>query len=163
RCPRRRPQRIDAAGQVDDLGDVPAFVQDRHPQSIVGDPRGAAIAMTHVEIDGRCSAVRYHRGMTLRLLVLSSIVYAAAAAAQPPDETTPFPPGPGRDTVRRVCSGCHTAETALAQLKSHEDWAKTLDLMVDNGAQASDGEWSQIQKYLDTNYTYIFVNKASAD
>src|SRR5262249_37417913 len=80
-----------------------------------------------------------------------------------PDETTPFPPGPGRDTVLRVCSGCHTAATAVAQLKSHEDWAKTLDLMVDIGAQASDGEWSQIQKYLDTNYAYIFVNKASAD
>jgi competence protein ComEA len=100
--------------------------------------------------------------MTVRLLVLWSIAVAAAVAAQPPDETT-FPQGAGRETTLRVCSACHTADTALAQLKSHEDWAKTLELMADNGAQASDEQWSEIQKYLDINYTYIFVNKASAD
>ena len=100
--------------------------------------------------------------MTPRVLVLFLIV-AVAAAAQPPDQTPPLPPGAGRDTLLRVCGACHTADTAVAQLKSHEDWVKTLELMADNGAQASDDEWTQIQKYLDINYSYIFVNKANAD
>jgi competence protein ComEA len=102
--------------------------------------------------------------MVLRLLVLSGLIGVAAAAAQPPDADTssPFPPGPGRDALLKVCSNCHGPESAVAQLKTHDEWVKTLDEMANNGAQGSDEEWNQIQAYVDKHYTFIFVNKATA-
>jgi competence ComEA-like helix-hairpin-helix protein len=34
--------------------------------------------------------------------------------------------------------------------------------MANNGAQASDDEWTQILAYLDKHYSLIFINKATA-
>jgi len=105
--------------------------------------------------------------MVLRVLCLSSFVVIAAAAARPPasqsETSSPFPPGPGRDALVKVCGGCHGAESAVAQFKTHDEWTKTLDEMANNGATGSDEEWTQIAAYLDKHYTLIFVNKATAD
>ncbi len=105
--------------------------------------------------------------MVLRALFLSSFIVIAAAAAQLPasqsESSSPFPPGPGRDALVKVCGGCHGAESAVAQFKTHDEWTKTLDEMANNGAQGSDDEWTQIAAYLDKHYTLIFVNKATAD
>jgi competence protein ComEA len=102
--------------------------------------------------------------MFLRLLMLTGLALIGVAAGQPPADTTSptFLPGAGRDTFIKVCSSCHGAESAVAQFRSHDDWLKTLDEMASNGAQGSDDEWAQIQAYLDKNYSFIFVNKATA-
>ena len=96
--------------------------------------------------------------------MLTGLAMIGAAAAQPPADSTSsaFLPGAGRDTFAKVCSSCHGAESAIAQFRSHDDWVKTLDDMATNGAQGSDDEWAQIQAYLDKNYSFIFVNKATA-
>jgi competence protein ComEA len=105
--------------------------------------------------------------MVLRLLCLSSFVLITVAAVQPPasqsETASPFPPGPGRDALIKVCGGCHGPESAVAQFKTHDEWTKTLDDMANNGAQGSDDEWNQIAAYLDKHYTLIFVNKATAE
>ena len=102
--------------------------------------------------------------MVPRALWVSALLIVAVAASQPPsdDLTSTFPQGRGRDTMIRVCSGCHGAESAVAQYRSHEDWVKTLDEMATNGAQASDAEWDEILVYIDKNFARIFVNKATA-
>jgi competence protein ComEA len=101
--------------------------------------------------------------MVLRVFIVSIVIVIGAAISQPPSESSSsFPPGPGHDAFVKVCSGCHGAESAVAEFKRHEEWVKTLDEMATNGAQASDEEWAQIQTYLDKNYTYIFVNTATA-
>jgi competence protein ComEA len=87
------------------------------------------------------------------------------AAVQPPaagDAQTMFPPGRGRDAMLRVCSECHTPESAVARFQTHDDWKKTLDQMADNGAQASEAEWGEILGYLDKHFSRIFINTASA-
>lgn len=96
--------------------------------------------------------------------LLISVTIHARPLAQPPSSSTTadYPDTPGRETVLRVCSGCHTVDSALAQLKSHDDWVKTLDEMGQNGAQATDEEWTQIQAYLDRNFAYVYVNTATA-
>ena len=104
--------------------------------------------------------------MVLRSLCVSSVILVSAAAAQPPSrqsESSPFPPGPGRDALIKVCGGCHGPESAVAQFKTHDEWTKTLDEMANNGAQGSDEDWNQIAAYLDKHYTLIFVNKATAE
>ncbi len=104
--------------------------------------------------------------MAIAAAALAVIPSAQSPAAQPPASveasSSRFPPGPGRDALFKVCSNCHGPESVLGQLKTHDEWSKTLDEMANNGAQGSDEEWSQILAYLDKNYSLIFINKASA-
>jgi competence ComEA-like helix-hairpin-helix protein len=85
-----------------------------------------------------------------------------AQAPAPPSPESRFPDGPGRTALFKVCGNCHGPESVLGQLKTHDEWRKTLDEMASNGAEGSDEEWSQIQAYLDKHYSLIFVNKANA-
>lgn len=98
------------------------------------------------------------------IALLSTILAATILAAQPPaaEKQSRFPAGPGRDALFKVCNDCHGPESVLGQLKTHDEWAKTLDEMAGNGAQGSDEEWNLIQSYLDQHYSLIFVNKATA-
>ena len=59
--------------------------------------------------------------------------------------TVPFPGRPGADALFKVCGNCHGPESVLGQLKTHDEWRKTLDEMATNGAEGPDGEWTQIQ------------------
>jgi competence protein ComEA len=104
--------------------------------------------------------------MVLRSFVVSCALMTLAAAAQPPsadDTQATFPPGRGRDAVLRICSGCHTPQSAVARFQTRDDWKKTLDQMGDNGAQASEEEWADILAYLDKNFSRIFVNTATPE
>ena len=93
------------------------------------------------------------------------VATAATIFAQAPAPLSPesrFPAGPGRDALFKVCGSCHGPESVLGQLKTGEEWRKTLDEMASNGAQGSDEEWDQILAYLVKHYSLIFVNKAAA-
>ena len=79
-----------------------------------------------------------------------------------PTEATRFPDGPGRDAIFKVCKDCHGPESVLAQLKTRDEWSKTLDEMAANGAQGSDREWTDILEYLARHFSPIAVNKATA-
>ena len=100
-------------------------------------------------------------GLTVALAALALTRVLAQAPTAPATESR-FPAGPGRDALFKVCGNCHGPESVLGQLKTHDEWRKTLDEMASNGAQGSDEEWNQIQAYLDKHYSLIFVNKATA-
>jgi competence protein ComEA len=117
----------------------------------------------------------YHRQMTDRfasrlaraafaLAVPVAAAHALAAQWPQPSEAAKsrFPQGPGREALFKVCNDCHGPESVLGQLKTHDEWSKTLDEMANHGAQGSDEEWNQILAYLDQHYSLIFVNAASA-
>ena len=110
---------------------------------------------------------------TASLLIGScAALLAATMTAQTPPAQTPaaagrtvesrFPAGPGRDALFKVCRDCHGPESVLGQLKTREEWSKTLDEMASNGASGTDEEWTQILDYLAAHYSLIFVNKATA-
>ena len=90
------------------------------------------------------------------------LIATAFAQTAAPSPQSRFPAGPGRDALFKVCNNCHGPESVLGQLKTHDEWRKTLDEMASNGAEGSDEEWSQIQTYLDKHYSLIFINKAAA-
>jgi competence protein ComEA len=104
--------------------------------------------------------------LALIVIPIAAAVLAPVTSTQPPSaqapSRSPFPAGPGRDALFKVCSDCHGPESVLAQLKTHDEWTRTLDEMANNGAQGSDEEWNQILAYLDKNYSLIFINKATA-
>src|SRR5262245_48720563 len=113
--------------------------------------------------------------ISLGALLLSSTIAATSASPSPAaaasaqenaqeKKTTAsrFPPGPGRDALFKVCKECHGPESVLGQLKTRDEWSKTLDEMAANGATGTDEEWTAILDYLDTHYSLILVNTAPA-
>jgi competence protein ComEA len=82
--------------------------------------------------------------------------------AQTTTEKSPYPPGPGRDALFKICNDCHGPESVLGQLKTRDEWSKTLDEMAANGAQGTDEEWNRLLDYLDQYYSLILVNTAPA-
>ena len=93
--------------------------------------------------------------------MLAPLASTQSDAAQSPSPSR-FPPGPGRDALFKVCANCHGPESVLGNLKTRDEWSKTLDEMAANGAQGSDDEWTQILAYLDKHYSFIFINKSTA-
>jgi competence protein ComEA len=113
---------------------------------------------------------------------IASTPFAASAyaqqtpppAPQPPKDqkqhSTELPPGPGRDTVMRVCSKCHSPNLTVANPRDRQGWEDTITKMSGLGAMATDDEFTEILDYLskyvsptsDTANAKVNVNKATA-
>lgn len=65
---------------------------------------------------------------------------------------SPLPPGPGHDTMVRVCSACHAPEIAAQQRLSPKEWDDLVETMVSRGAQASEAEIAEIKAYLSKSF-----------
>jgi mono/diheme cytochrome c family protein len=80
-------------------------------------------------------------------------IEAQTAPAAPTVATTPTPPpGPGLAIVNAKCSVCHTTASVFSQHRSPDDWAATVQLMVDRGADLSPDETSVVIGYLAENF-----------
>ena len=99
------------------------------------------------------------------------MVAATPAPAQQPaqkeqSQTHPeLPAGPGRDTLIRVCSSCHSPDNVIANGQDRSGWENTITKMAGFGAEASDEEFTQILDYLTKNFppvTTVHVNQATA-
>ena len=109
-------------------------------------------------------------GALLTAATMASTLPAVGAFQQnpPPANTAPantkeeLPPGPGKDTFQRVCSGCHLTSVATSQRKTADGWTDTIIEMRTRGANASDDEFEQIVQYLATNFGPVDVNTADA-
>jgi competence protein ComEA len=65
-------------------------------------------------------------------LCASCMMFAAAASAQQPaqQQSHPgLPAGPGRDTLIRVCSTCHSPENVIANGQDRAGWEDTISKM----------------------------------
>ncbi len=68
-----------------------------------------------------------------------------------------------RATFEMVCGSCHEAAIATTTLRTREELAELLDMMVSFGASASDAQFMQVQRYLGRRYGRVNVNRAPAD
>src|SRR5262249_39438640 len=103
----------------------------------------------------------------LNAAIVAQTPFVSSASPQPQAPTSqsvrsPFPDGPGRDALFKVCKDCHGPESVLAHLKTRDEGNQTLDEVAANGAQGSDGKWTDILEYLVRHYPPIAVNKATA-
>ncbi len=73
---------------------------------------------------------------------------AAPAAAM---GTAP-PPGPALDLITAHCAACHETSIVFGQRKSADDWASTVQLMVDRGAELKPEEADTVVDYLTRNF-----------
>ncbi len=85
-------------------------------------------------------------GRSLSVILASTALYAQAAnrAAQLPD-------APGRDTVNKVCSGCHPSSLVLGKGMSREQWGGIVSNMISRGAKGTEAEFAQVVDYLSKN------------
>lgn len=91
----------------------------------------------------------------LSIFVLAAEVRGQNAPLPTPPSPAPanmLPPGPGHDTMVRVCSGCHAPEIAAQQRLSQEGWKDLVDTMAGRGAQGSDADFAEITAYLAKNF-----------
>src|SRR5689334_22710524 len=91
-----------------------------------------------------------------------AVLTVVASAQSTPPKDARFPEGPGKAALLKVCGDCHGPDSAVGQLKTRQEWSKTLDTMAANGAQGTDEEWNDILEYLDRNFSLILINKAGA-
>lgn len=71
---------------------------------------------------------------------------AAASAAPTP------PPGPALNVINERCSACHSTASVFNQRRSADDWAATVQLMVDRGADLTPDDMNMVVGYLATNF-----------
>lgn len=87
----------------------------------------------------------------LRSLTAFSLIILSFGPAHASDYPT-LPKGLGRDVMVRVCAQCHSPELAAQQNLDPAGWKALVDQMANNGAQASDVEFSIITKYLAASF-----------
>jgi cytochrome c5 len=89
--------------------------------------------------------------------------YATLAAqtetqAQPQTQTKPqsaeppLPDGPGKDVVLRACVKCHTLKVITSKRATDDEWASSVNNMVNRGAVLSDDEIDEVIDYLSKNF-----------
>jgi mono/diheme cytochrome c family protein len=70
-------------------------------------------------------------------------------AQQPPSDP---PPGPGLDIIKGSCVGCHDIYMISTKRKTREEWAATVALMADRGAEITPEDAQIIVDYLSENF-----------
>jgi competence protein ComEA len=93
-------------------------------------------------------------------LTIGAALFLTVANAQ-----EKLPDGPGRETLKRICGACHSAENVAGMAKTREEWGAVVGEMAADGAQATEAEFNEIVDYLATYFPKvpkINVNKATA-
>lgn len=107
----------------------------------------------------------------LDLLACAALAYAftamsvtVAAGRMPSVSAVPgeLPPGPGRDTLIRVCTDCHGVDLVEGQRRTRAQWRQLVEDMVSRGANATDDDTKTIISYLVNALGRVNVNKAPA-
>jgi competence protein ComEA len=86
--------------------------------------------------------------MKLAFCILAAALLAVAAD----DDAKLLPDGPGKEVVVRTCLECHDAASFRKKRLNRDDWTETVGRMVDQGANASDQEQTDIIEYLVHNF-----------
>ena len=85
------------------------------------------------------------------LACVFSVLFAFVLDAQNPDRAAQLPDAPGRETVRKICAGCHPAELVLGKGMSREQWGGIVSNMISRGAKGTEAEFAEVVDYLAKN------------
>ena len=76
----------------------------------------------------------------------------APVAATSPTQAAVATEVPGEATTTRLCTQCHTLESATAQRHTRDEWNEVIGRMINQGLVASDDELYEVSDYLTENY-----------
>jgi mono/diheme cytochrome c family protein len=78
----------------------------------------------------------------VRLMIAAGALGALAANGQQ------LPDGPGKDTVQKACSVCHSISLVTGRSLNREQWSREVAQMIDRGAKISPPDFTLIVDYL---------------
>jgi quinoprotein glucose dehydrogenase len=90
----------------------------------------------------------------------------AAIVCYPPlvlSAQTVLPPGEGRETVQRMCTGCHPIDVVTAARQTRERWQNIAQNMVARGAAGSAKDIDAVVNYLARNFGQPSTNVAEGN
>src|SRR5450432_2592013 len=87
-------------------------------------------------------------------------VIQSPAAAQSNEQQPP--PGPAKDKLVKLCSGCHEVDLVAARRHTKTEWQGVMEDMVARGADGSEEELALVVEYLNKNLGKISVNSVKA-
>lgn len=74
-----------------------------------------------------------------------------------------LPAGEGKAITEKICTSCHGAESFMGLPLSKGGWEKTIESMINRGAEGTDAQFDAIIAYLTKSYSpKVNVNKAPA-
>jgi hypothetical protein len=79
---------------------------------------------------------------------LASVFFLIGGPSFAGSNTSQLPDGPGKETVQKICGGCHPPEIVLGHRDTKEGWEQIVGNMVDKGANGTDDEFNTIIDYL---------------
>jgi competence protein ComEA len=82
-------------------------------------------------------------------LMLVGLAYAPAADEK---EAGRLPDGPGKETVGKICLGCHDSGNFRKARFTSEEWSDSVSDMVERGAAGTPEEIEQVVAYLAKNF-----------
>jgi len=71
----------------------------------------------------------------------------------PQNQASDPPSGAGLELIQRSCVGCHDIYMITSKRKTPEQWATTVGLMADRGAEITPDEMQIIEEYLSQNFS----------
>ena len=74
-----------------------------------------------------------------------------------------LPDGPGKATVQKICTSCHTLAVVVSQRRTRPAWQKVADDMTARGMNAEDQEVDAAVGYFTRFFGKINVNRGSAE
>jgi len=93
-------------------------------------------------------------------LLMATLIAGTAVAQGATKPTKPVPPAAqaaakaAEDTalLQEHCSSCHAIDQVTVRNKTADEWAETMDRMIDHGMQLSPEDNKRIQEFLVAHY-----------
>ena len=79
------------------------------------------------------------------VLLLAGVAPLSGFGQEPVSQ---LPDGPNRETVQRICSGCHSVQMFTGRRMTREQWGGVVSNMIGRGAKISDQEFDEVVNYL---------------
>lgn len=86
--------------------------------------------------------------LSFLLLFTFAATLASSQKSRNDDWAELLPPGEGRESVLNTCSSCHNLRTVVDARKSRENWAKSINDMIQRGAPVFPEEIEPLTAYL---------------
>ena len=92
-------------------------------------------------------------GLAFAVVATRGLEAQTAPPVPAPASTAPEPPpGPALAVIKERCGTCHTTASVFNQHRTADDWAATVQLMVDRGADLSPDDMTMVIDYLATHF-----------
>ena len=73
-----------------------------------------------------------------------------------------MPNGPGKEIVLRACVKCHSLKVTTSKRATEDEWATSVNTMVNRGAVLSDDEVDEVIDYLSKNFKPVELEREAA-